>query len=277
MDLWVFLLVLIAAALHAGWSVIIKAKLDPFTSLTLVSTGWSLLALPMLFFVSVPTPTLWLFILGSTAIHLFYKVVLSATFAAGDLGQVYPIARGSGPLLTIVGAGVFAGEYLSPIEIAGVLFIVLGVMLMSLRGSARFAGRAVGFALLTGLCIASYTLLDGLGVRHAGEPWTFIAYLFVLDGGSMFLFALVRQGPAQMKSYVRHWPIAFIGGAMALTAYAISLWAMTQAPIGLVAAIRETSVLFGVIFGIMFLKEKLTIWRAIAALTVVAGIALTKF
>ncbi|MGD8326373.1 MAG: DMT family transporter [Sphingomonadales bacterium] len=276
MDFFIFALVLTAAMLHAGWSVIIKAKLDPFASLTLVSTGWSLLAVPALFFVAPPTPILWLFVAGSVAIHLIYKVILSATFAAGDLGQVYPIARGSGPLLTIFGAAVIAGEHLAGHEILGAVLIVSGVMLVSLRGSTHFERRAVGFALATGLCIASYTLLDGLGVRYADSPWTFVTYLFVLDGGSMFFYALYRQGPKQIKVYARHWPIALIGGAMALTAYAISLWAMTQAPIGLVAAIRESSVLFAAIFGMIFLKERLTVWRAIAAIIIVAGIALTK-
>lgn len=276
MDLTVFAAVLLAALLHAGWSTMVKSKLDPFVSLTAVAAGFGVLAVPALFFVAPPAAGLWPYLIASVVVHLIYKICLSATYASGELGQVYPIARGSGPILTVLGAGVIAGEFLSHGQLAGALLIVTGVIMLSLKGSPHFNFRAVGLALATGVCIASYTLIDGLGVRAAREAGTFIAYLFVLDGLSMFLYAWVSRGSAYMKVIGAHWRLGLLGGAMALVAYAMNLWAMTHAPIGLVAALRESSVLFAVFFGVLFLKERLSLWRSIAAATVLSGIVFIK-
>ena len=279
MESYVFLAVLAAAAFHAGWNAILKLRLEPLLAMSLIAAASGLVAVPLLPFVDTPHPDSWIFLFASLVIHFVYYIALAEAYRTGDLGQVYPIARGTAPLLTAIGASLWLGEYLGLVGWTGISVLAAGIVLLSLRGTRdahAFDRRAVGFALLTAVSIAAYTLADGIGARLAGGALPYIVWLFVLDGLMMLCFGLMRFPRAMVTEASRSWVMVVCGGALSCAAYAIAIWAMTKAPIALVAALRETSVLFAAIIGVAFLREPLIMIRGLAALLVAAGMMLVR-
>ena len=280
MDSAVFLAVLAAAAFHAGWNAILKVRLEPLLAMSLIATASGLVAVPLLPLVEVPHPDSWIYLLASLVIHFVYYIALAEAYRTGDLGQVYPIARGTAPLLTAIGATLWLNERLGLIGWAGISVLAGGIMLLSFRGGQDVRiidRRAIGFALLTSVSIAAYTLADGIGARLAGTASAYIVWMFVFDGLMMLSFGLIRFPQAIVTEGQRSWGIVLAGGALSCAAYAIAIWAMTKAPIALVAALRETSVLFAAMIGIAWLREPLIATRLIAALLVVTGMMLVRF
>lgn len=280
MDSYVFLAVLAAAAFHAGWNAILKLRLEPLLAMSLIAAASGLVAVPLLPFVDTPHPDSWIYLLASLVIHFVYYIALAEAYRTGDLGQVYPIARGTAPLLTAIGASLWLGEYLGLVGWVGILILAAGIMLLSLRGGRDVRAldrRAVGFALLTAVSIAAYTLADGIGARLAGGALPYIVWMFLLDGLMMLCFGLIRFPKAMVAEAGRSWVMVLSGGALSCAAYAIAIWAMTKAPIALVAALRETSVLFAAMIGVAFLREPVIETRLFAALLVVAGMMLVRF
>lgn len=281
MDAFVFAAVLVAAAFHAGWNALLKVNLAPLTAVTLISIACGLVVVPLVFLVELPLIAAWPYIGMSLALHLVYYLALAEAYRFGDLSQVYPIARGTAPLITAIGANFWLGEPLGGRGWLGVVLLAGGVIALSLgrraglrRGVDR---RAVSFALLTALTIAGYTIVDGTGARIGPSPVPYIVWLFLLDGVMMLVFGLVRL-PAEILAGARGaWPMVLAGGALSTAAYGITLWAMTVAPIAIVAALRETSVLFASLIGAVLLRERVTGVRVLAALTVLAGIVLLRF
>lgn len=272
------LLVLAAAALHAGWNALIKAKLEPLLAMTLVVIGSGLAGVPLLLAFGAAPRVALPYVLGSTALHLGYYLALAEAYRRGDMSRVYPIARGGAPLLATLFAVVIAGETISLRALAGVLMLGAGVVLLSFgrSGEARQDRLAPVFALLTALVIAGYTVVDGLGARVSGNPSGYAATLFVVDTLPLPLLMLTWRGPrvfAPMRLYL--WQ-GLLGGAMAVVAYWVALWAMTRAPIPVVAALRETSVLFSAVIATAMLKERLLPSRVAAAVTIFAGIAVIE-
>lgn len=279
MEPHVFFAVLLAAAFHAGWNAIVKIDLDRFLSITLISLAAGVVALVALPFVAVPQAAAWPWLLVSAVLHTGYKLFLIQAYRAGDLGQVYPIARGSAPLLVSLVMMFGFGETLTPPALAGVALLVAGVWLMSIRGGrdlAKLERKAIGFALGTSVFIASYTLTDGLGARINGEARGYAMWLFVLDGLLMLVILLATRGPAGLSALRPYWRSGLAGGTMSLGAYGIVIWATTVAPIALVAALRESSVLFATAISVLILREPLTRWRAFSAVAIVAGIVMTR-
>lgn len=279
MEPHVFFAVLLAAAFHAGWNAIVKIDLDRFLSITLISLAAGVVALVALPFVAIPQAAAWPWLLVSAVLHTGYKLFLIQAYRAGDLGQVYPIARGSAPLLVSLVMIFGFGETLTPPALAGVALLVAGVWLMSIRGGrdlAKLERKAIGFALGTSVFIASYTLTDGLGARINGEARGYAMWLFVLDGLLMLVILLATRGPAGLSALRPYWRSGLAGGSMSLGAYGIVIWATTVAPIALVAALRESSVLFAAAISVLVLREPLTRWRAVSAVAIVAGIVMTR-
>lgn len=280
MDPIVFMAVLLAAAFHAGWNALLKIKLEPLIALSLVSAACGLFGGILIFFAPPPAPASWIYIVASLVIHLGYYLALSEAYRHGDLSQIYPIARGTAPLLTAVAAFLWLEEDLGLLGWTGVAVIGCGVLLLSLRRRndlARFHGRSVAFALLTAVTIMLYTLADGKGARLSGSPIAYIGWLFLLDGVMMLVFGLIYAKGKMIDGMKSSWGIVLAGGFLSTTAYGIAIWAMTKAPIALVATLRETSVLFAALIGVLFLKEPLLPSRAIAAVLVVAGAVLLRF
>jgi drug/metabolite transporter (DMT)-like permease len=279
MDAFVFAAVLFAAACHAGWNAAIKRGLDPLIVTVLISIGAALVSALFLPIVGLPAPEAWPFAAASVLIHLFYFGALIESYRAGDLGQVYPIARGSAPLLTATATTLLVGERLGAFGWSGIVLLVAGVLLLSLRGGrdlARLDRKAVGFALFTAVTICGYSVVDGMGARLAGDANAYSLVLFVGIGPVMALYALVRRGTAAFRVMPRHWGTGLAGGTLQLFSYAIAIWAMTVAPIAIVAALRETSVLFGAVIAVVLLKEPLRASRIVAALMIVTGLALIR-
>jgi drug/metabolite transporter (DMT)-like permease len=279
MDPFVFAVVLIAAACHAGWNATIKGGLDPLATTVVISIGAAVVAAALLPVVGLPAGAAWPWCAASVLIHLVYFAALIESYRAGDMGQVYPIARGSAPLMTAVVTTTLVGERLGWASWGGIILLVAGVMLLSLRGGrdlTRLDRKAVGFALFTAVTICAYSVVDGVGARHAGSANAYSVALFVGIGPVMVIYALARRGREVIPAMRRHWRLGLAGGTLQLGSYGIAIWAMTVAPIAIVAALRETSVLFGALIAIMFLKEPLRAGRVAAALMIVAGLTLIR-
>jgi drug/metabolite transporter (DMT)-like permease len=275
----VFLAVLFAALCHAGWNALIKVGLDPLSTTTLISIGSGVVALAFLPLVGLPAWTAWPWLIASVVIHLVYFAALIESYRTGDLGQVYPIARGSAPLMTATATTIFVGEKLSLVGWAGIVVLVAGVFLLSAHGGRELAKvdrRAVGFALMTALTICTYSVVDGIGARLAGNPNAYSLALFVGIAVVMVPYALYRDGRDVIPAMRHYWRRGFAGGALQVISYGTVLWAMTLAPIAIVATLRETSVLFGAVIAVIVLKEPLRPVRIGAALLIVSGLVLIR-
>jgi drug/metabolite transporter (DMT)-like permease len=279
MENFVFLAVLFAAACHAGWNALIKVGLDPLSTTTLISIGSGVVALFFLPVVGVPAWAAWPWLIASVAIHLIYFAALIESYRTGDLGQVYPIARGSAPLMTATATTILVGEKLSVVGWSGIVALVAGVFLLSAHGGrdlAKIDRRAVGFALFTALTICAYSVVDGIGARLSANPNAYSLWLFVGIALVMLPYALYRDGRDVIPAMQQYWRRGFAGGALQVLSYGIAIWAMTVAPIAIVATLRETSVLFGAVIAVVVLKEPLRSVRIAAALLIVSGLVLIR-
>ncbi len=278
MELSVFLIVLFAALLHASWNAFVKKNDDRALFMALLIAGSSVGALVTIPFLPFPAPESWPYIGLSVLLHIGYSIFLILAYKFGDLSHVYPLARGSAPLMIALFSVTVIGEQLSHQSLLVIIIMAAGIMSLSLtRGAQNLRNpQAVFFALGTGLFIASYTITDGLGARLAGSSHSYAAWIFALEGlPLMIFFAIYVRAPA-LKKIQRLWKSAFIMGLLSLAAYWAVIWAMTVAPIALVAAIRETSIIFALLFGVFFLKEKLNPVQLIATFTTLIGIILLK-
>ncbi|MBN9411653.1 MAG: EamA family transporter [Burkholderiales bacterium] len=273
----VVLAVLVGALLHASWNALVKSSTDKTLDTALIHLLGSLLAIPLVWVAGWPPAGAWPFIAASVTIHIAYYVALAGALRHGDLGLAYPLMRGTAPLLVALSATATVGEQLSPLAWAGVLGICCGVLALGLSRQALQAPRAVGFALANAVVIAIYTVVDALGVRATtgagGSALQYVAALFVLDGWPFALLVLAQRRGRGVADYARHrWPLALGGALASIGSYGIALWAMTRAPVALVAALRETSVLFAALLGTWLLHEAFTLRRALATLAIVAGV-----
>jgi len=279
MENVVFLAVLFAAACHASWNALIKVGLDPLSTTTLISVSSGLVALALLPFVGAPAWAAWPWLIASVAIHLAYFASLIESYRTGDLGQVYPIARGSAPLMTAAATAIFVGERLSPVGWIGILVLVAGVLLLSARGGRELTQidrRTVSFAVFTALTICAYSVVDGIGARLSTNPNAYSLRLFVGIAIVMVPYALYRDGRDVFPAMLRYWRRGSAGGALQVLSYGIAIWAMTAAPIAIVATLRETSVLFGAVIAVVVLKEPLRAVRIVAACLIVCGLILIR-
>jgi len=279
MDLIVFSAVLASAACHAGWNALLKLKLEPVVATALVAMASGLIAIPAVFATGLPNAAAWPYLIGSVIIHIGYYLTLAEAYRFGDLGQVYPIARGAAPMMTAVLATLWLGETLGIYGWAGIVLLAAGILLLAVRGgrpTGQFDVRSVGFALLTSLTITAYTLVDGVGARLAGTSLAYSAWLFLLSGAVMTVYGFLRVGRRLTGDFIANWRMAIAGAALSVAAYAIAIWAMTVASIALVAALRETSVLFGALFATLLLREPWLMARITAALMVLAGALLLR-
>jgi phosphonate utilization associated putative membrane protein len=274
--------VLFGALLHALWNGLVKSSGDKPLDTALVHFLGALVALPLALIVGLPAAAAWPFIAASLIIHIGYYIALAGAYQHGDLGLTYPIMRGLAPLLVAIGSLPVLGEAISSAAWAGIAGITAGVVLVGLShpGQALQHRKALGFALANAAIIAVYTFVDGQGVRTeiaaGGQVWRYVLWLFVLDGIAYPLGVWFRRGAAArpaMRAYaLQRWLLAALGGAASIGSYAIALWAMTQAPVASVAALRETSVLFAALIGTLLLNERFGVQRALGTVFVVAGV-----
>jgi phosphonate utilization associated putative membrane protein len=268
----VVLAVLFGALLHASWNALVKSSADKALDTALINLMASFIAIPMVWWFGWPPVQAWPFIAASIMIHIGYYVALSGAYEHGDLGLTYPLMRGSAPLLVALSASITLGETLTPLAWVGVVAICLGVLTLGLSKHAFDAPRAVKFALVNAVIIASYTVVDALGVRATGSAMQYVATLFLFDGWPFALIVFARRKWAVGPTIRRRWKLCLGGAAASIGSYAVALWAMTQAPVATVAALRETSVLFAALLGVWFLKEKFTPRRAAGTAVIVCGV-----
>lgn len=264
-----------AGALHACWNAIAKQASDRLMAFAWIGAASMISGGVVLAITGLPARAAIGFAVTSAVIHIGYELGLMNSYRLGAFNQTYPIARGTSPLVVAVGAYLLVGEHLGPAALSGVITLAAGLMSLALS-SGRLTRQdlpAVGAAALTGLTIASYTIVDGLGVRHARDPWAYTALLFLLLGPPMLAAAAVRRPLAAWGDVATGWR-GVTAGLLSVLAYGIVLWAQTRAPLAEVAAVRETSVVFAALIGVAVLGEDFGRRRVAAAIVIATGIVL---
>lgn len=275
MSTGLLLLVLCGALLHAAWNSVLKSGGRPLldmVGMTLAAALWAGLALP---FLPLPAAPSWPYLAISVAIHVIYFLLVAASLHRGELSVIYPLTRGVAPLFTTLIATVWLGETRDVASWLAVGLLCGGVLLIGWEGArdAHPGRRGLLYALLNGAVIVMYTIVDGVGVRLAGEPMAYVGWMFVGNGLGVALVAALRFGPVGLRDSLwrRRWHGVGLGAAT-LVSYGIALHAMAHAPIGLVAAVRETAVLFAALFAWVWLKERLGPVRWLATVFIVWGL-----
>ena len=268
----VLLAVLFGALLHASWNALVKSSTDKTLDTALIHVLCSVVALPFCWYVGPPVPQAWPFIVASLVIHVGYYFALAGAYKHGELGLTYPLMRGTAPMLVALASLALLGEALNSLGWVGVLLISGGVLLLGASAGLMRHRKAVLFALSNAVLIAIYTVVDAKGARTSGHVAQYVAMLFVLDGWPFAAMVWVHR-KGRVWPYVRQrWPVALGGAVASLGSYGIALWAMTVAPVAMVAALRETSVLFAAILGAWLLKEPWTRNRVLGTLAIVCGV-----
>jgi drug/metabolite transporter (DMT)-like permease len=275
LSLGVTFAVLGAALLHASWNALLKSGSEPLLDTALVASAGSVLALPLAFLVAPPEPASWPYIAASASVHLGYYTALAGAYKAGDLSHGYPIMRGVAPLLVAAASWLWFGEPLSVPAWTGVLLICGGVLSLGMAGGGA-SRKATAWALLNALIIALYTLADGAGVRVSGGADRYVVWLFIFQGIPFTLAVALLTRGALLRHAAVHWRRGFAGAVLSGLSYGIALWAMTRAPVAIIAALRETSVIFAALLGAWFLKEGHLKERLSGAAIVLAGLVALK-
>ncbi|MFI1397436.1 EamA family transporter [Streptomyces sp. NPDC020681] len=270
--------VLIAAVTHASWNALAHTIKDQLVAFTLIVGGAAVIGAVAACFAPLPKAGAWPYLVASALLHVGYQALLMRSFSLGDFGQMYPIARGTAPMVVTALAAVFVGETLNRWQLAGVALAsvgLVGVALWGIRGSGSVPHwPALLAALATGLSIAAYTVVDGVGVRASGTPVGYIAWLMVLEGILVPWYAFrVHRGELlrKLRPYAAR---GAVGAVLSISAYGLILWAQTRAPLAPVAALRESSIIVGAAIGALFFKERFGGPRIAAAGLMVVGIGL---
>ena len=273
MTAFVFVAVLIAALLHACWNAIIKFGDDKLQGMVLLSVAHGLIGLILIAIFPIPSKESWWLLAGSVLFHLMYKTFLTFAYMRGDLSRVYPIARGTAPMIVLVISLIALSDVVLASQIFGIVLVGLGITLMAWGVFAHGEERAlIPYALLAAVGTAGYSLFDGLGARVSGSVSGYIGWLFFLDAFLFTVGGVAIKGHAVLPKSVKIWMLGLIAGVCSVAAYWIAVWAMTLAPIALVTALREVSVLFAVLIGVLFFKDKAMVSKIFAGLVIVAGV-----
>lgn len=267
------LAVLLGALLHAGWNALIRGAADRTLDTVLVATGAAVVAAVALPFLPLPSAASWPYLAASGVIHVAYFLLVASSYRHGELSFAYPLMRGSAPALSALGAALLLTEIPTAGGWLGVLLISGGVIALTADSwrTQTFHGRAALFAFNTAGVIAVYTLIDGVGVRLSGHAVSYTCWVLVLTAIPLLGIFLIRNRAATTAYLQRHWRRGLIGGGSSLASYALALWAMTQAPIAMVAALRETSVVFAAIIAAVLLGERVSRMRYLSILIVAGG------
>ncbi|MBT2340011.1 MULTISPECIES: DMT family transporter [Pseudomonas] len=271
MPIHITLLVLFAALLHASWNALLRGGADRLWSMTVMCIAVAIASVVAAAFMAPPAPASWGYAVLSALLHVGYNLFLVRSYRVGDLGQVYPISRGSSPVLITLGAAVFAGESIAPGALLGIALVSGAIISLAFRGR-KLSVPSLPYALGTGCFIAAYSVTDGIGARLSGAPLAYTMWMCALWG---VLMPAVYIGLRDARSLFAIRPgllTALVGGLVSLLAYAIVIFAMNQAPMGAVSALRETSVLFAALIGYLFLGEALTARRLLACAVMAGGI-----
>lgn len=278
MSLDVMAAVFIGALLHAGWNALVRSASDTFLDTVLIVAGAGVIAVFSMPFLRIPDAASWPYLAVSVLVHVGYFTFVALTYRKGELSFAYPIMRGSAPVFSAVAAALLLNEWPSPGGWVGILFICGGVILLASDSwrSGSFPRAAAAFALTNAGVIVLYTLVDGVGARLSGSPFSYTGWMFLLTAILLLAACLAGLRPKAAAHIRLNWQKGLIGGALTLGSYGLALWAMTHAPIALVAALRETSVVFALLIAAIFLRERITRVRYSSIVMVSAGAILMK-
>jgi len=276
-SIWVLLAVLGAALLHAGWNALIKLGTSKVGGMVILSIAEGLIGVAVVATRPLPAAEVWPWVMAAGCTHFCYKFFLTYAYERGDLSRVYPIARGAAPMLVAIVGAVFLADRISTAQYTGIVTLGGGIALMArgvfTQGESR---RMLPYALGSAAATATYTLIDGLGARVSGDAIAYVGWIFVVDGVLFASGMLALRGSKVLPAQPRAWVMGSLAAAASYGAYAISIWAMTIAPIAVVAALRETSILFAVLIGWLAFGERMTRGKGLAAGLIVAGVVLTR-
>lgn len=274
----VFFAVILAAVLHAGWNAMVKGGADKHLAMLCVVIGQGVVAIPVLAFVPMPDPASFPLLCAGIVLHLGYQLFLLASYRIGDLTLVYPLARGSAPLIVTVVSVWFLDVSLEPIQIGAIAMIGLGIMSVSLvrKSDGQSNHHAAWLALATGGFIAAYSVVDGIGARQAGTALGFYS-LLAIGNAILILCVFAIKWPATLRRVPANGlTLMLFGGGASYAAYALVIWSFTQAPIALVSALRETSIVFALIIGVFVLGEKLSLTKVVSTFITLTGVMLLR-
>jgi drug/metabolite transporter (DMT)-like permease len=277
MSFGVFLAVLGAAFLHAFWNALVKTGASKQSAMMILAICQALCGLGIALWRGMPLAAAWPWLLGSGLIHMCYQLFLSYAYEHGDLSRVYPIARGAAPMMVLVVSALFLADTITGTEVFGILTLGAGILLMA-RGifTGGESTKMLPFALGSAVATAGYSITDGMGARAAGDAVLYVGWLLMVAAVFYVPVAVAIKGPALLRAPPRAWGVGLIAGACSFGAYAIAVWAMTIAPIALVAALRETSILFAVLIGWLVFGERMDQGKMIAAALIIGGVMLTR-
>ena len=270
MSLTVFEIVLVAAVLHASWNAIVKAGKNTVLTMVLVTASAALWAVVLLPVLPSPSPESWPYIALSAALQIVYFALVARIYRIADMSQTYPIMRGAAPLIVALAGTLFLDETLSSPAWLGVCIICSGILIMLWSGGQK-SREGLILALLNALVISGYTLVDGIGVRLSAASASYTLWIFLITGVAITCWATLTQW-SQTRHYLRlNWHLGAVGGLGTLVSYGLALYAMTQAPVAVVAALRETSILFSAVISWLILKEHITIVRCVSVCVIAIG------
>jgi drug/metabolite transporter (DMT)-like permease len=286
-NFFAFALGLGSAVTLAGGNTFVKAAKDILGARTVMTIAGSIIALPALFFIPFPSAETWVFLGLSLPAHWLYQTALVRALSRGDLSMVFPVMRGTAPLLTAISASIFLGENLSPLAIAGLLIASLATIVFALPekdfgGSRAVRNSAVMWALATGVGVAVYNVIDAQGVRSAadttGTQWSFIVWLFFLDWIGISTIMMVTRGAKEFVASARRaLKPGLAAGVCSTISFSMALYGFSVAPVAYISAMRETAVVFAAIMGWWFLREGFGARRTLAAMVLAAGLGLLQF
>lgn len=268
----VLLLITAAAAMHAGWNALLRSGADRLWSITVMSFSTSAVALVLVVLRPLPLVQSWPFLAASAVLEVGYAIFLAQAYRRGELGQVYPVARGSAPLLATLGAALLVGEEVDARSIIAILLISVGILCLML-GRRRLRALPLVLALITGAFIAAYTLVDAVGARLAGDPLAYVAWMFLLYGLLLPGCVVILRGPLRVDFWATETRKALLGGVLSLLTYGLVIVALTLGQIGPVSALRETSVVFAALLGRAVLGEAMTPLRLASCGLIALGAA----
>src|SRR5690349_1243718 len=248
----------------------LRGGADRFWSMMVMCAATAAVCAAAVPFLPLPAAASWPYVVLSGLLHIGYMLFLVQAYRTGDLGQTYPIARGSSPLLVALGAMAFAGERVGALTLAGILLVSGGIVSLAFKGR-RLSAASIPAALGTGCFIGAYSVTDGIGVRLAGDSVAYTAWMCLAWGAAMPPLYLAARGPAGWRRPRRQVAMAVTGGIVSLVAYGVVVRAMRSDAMGSVSALRETSVVFAALIGRVFLKEKLTLRRVAACIVIACG------
>ena len=273
---FIFILILVSALCHAVWSAIIKSSKNPLSLMGITSVLEVIIFLPLTFTVPFPTLEVWYFLIATVIIHVFYRLNVIYSYRYGDLSYIYPISRGSSCLFVAIISILFLSSDISVAGFVGILIVCIGLFLISYSKNLSFNFRGFALAISTAILITAYTLVDGVGVRLSENGFSYIYWLFTLNGIPLLIIGLIsKDGLRKRETYTFRSGIA--AGVFATSSYAIVVWSMQFIEIAYVSSIREISIVFAAIIGMLFLFEKNAKSRIIPSILIVSGISVVYF